>query len=114
MTLICPYTGQLFIMPDASPQLPVALGDPPRPLRHRTRVRVYSPPPTRAELSSRTIPAATLPTQELPYGKHVPGRPGCVYSPFAGNNQIVDVNGLAPGMAVRCPFTGRIFRVPPQ
>ena len=47
-----------------------------------------------------------------PVAVPVPGKPGCVYSPFARNAGFVDVNGLAPGSMAKCPFSGRAFRVP--
>ena len=48
----------------------------------------------------------------LPYAVPVPGRPGHVLSPFAQSHQLVDVAGIPVGEAVRCPFSGRFFRVP--
>jgi uncharacterized Zn-finger protein len=50
--------------------------------------------------------------QELPYGRRVPGRPGFVYSPYASQYQLVDVAGMAPGIEVKCPYTGKLFRIP--
>ncbi len=50
---------------------------------------------------------------KLPYGTRVAGRPGFVYSPYAQKNQLVDVSGTAPGVAVECPYTkGKKFIVP--
>ena len=37
-----------------------------------------------------------------------------VNSPYAARHQLVDVTGLPVGMEVKCPFTGKLFRVPPQ
>lgn len=45
-------------------------------------------------------------------GTWVLGRPGFVYSPFAAKSQLVDVNGTAPGVIVKCPYTNKLFRVP--
>lgn len=59
-----------------------------------------------------TTPAA--PVAELPYGSPIAGRPGFVNSPFAAKHQLVDVTGLPVGMEVKCPYTGKLFRVPPQ
>jgi len=50
---------------------------------------------------------------ELPYGTPVPGRPGLVHSPYAGEKQLVDITGLKPGQEVKCPYSGKLFRVPP-
>lgn len=49
----------------------------------------------------------------LPYGSPVAGRPGLVNSPYAGKMQLVDVTGLKPGQEVKCPYSGKLFRVPP-
>jgi hypothetical protein len=57
---------------------------------------------------------AAEPKKELLYGKSVPNRPGFVNSPFAGKNQLVDVTGLPAGMEVKCPYTGKLFKVPAQ
>lgn len=52
--------------------------------------------------------------EELPYGSPIAGRPGFVNSPFAGKNQLVDVTGMWVWAVVKCPYTGRKFKVPPQ
>lgn len=61
-------------------------------------------------------PAATnkSPVQDVPFGLPIPGRPGFVNSPFAAKHQLVDVTGLPSGMEVKCPYTGKLFRVPPS
>lgn len=59
------------------------------------------------------VPAPAV-TAELPMGVAIPGRPGFVNSPFAAKHQLVDVTGLPTGMEVKCPYTGKLFRVPPQ
>lgn len=65
--------------------------------------------------STATTPAPTpKPVQEIPYGSAIAGRPGFVNSPFAAKHQLVDVTGLPTGMEVKCPYTGKLFRVPPQ
>lgn len=51
---------------------------------------------------------------DIPYGTAVPGRPGLVTSPYAGKLQLVDVTGLSPGQEVKCPYSGKLFRVPPS
>lgn len=66
----------------------------------------------------QTPPAPEAPkpavAAELPMGIAIPGRPGFVNSPFAAKHQLVDVTGLPTGMEVKCPYTGKLFRVPPQ
>lgn len=60
-----------------------------------------------------TAPApAPKPVQEIPYGTAIAGRPGFVNSPYAAAHQLVDVTGLPSGMEVKCPYTGKLFRVP--
>ena|GEM_PF-2016803 len=49
-----------------------------------------------------------------PFGLRISGKPGFVYSPFAEKHQLVNVEGLTPGIAVRCPYSGKIFRVPDE
>ena len=59
-------------------------------------------------------PQAQPKTQgDLPFGKSVAGRPGLVTSPYAGSSQLVDVTGMSTGQAVKCPYTGKLFKVPP-
>lgn len=47
-----------------------------------------------------------------PFARYVPGSAGFVHSPFAGASGVVDVRGFQPGDEVKCPYTGRLFRVP--
>jgi hypothetical protein len=51
---------------------------------------------------------------DLPYGTAVPGRTNMVNSPYAGKTQLVDVSGMGTGQTVKCPYTGKLFKVPPQ
>jgi hypothetical protein len=59
-------------------------------------------------------PASAAAPAPLPYGVPIPGRPGFVNSPFAERHQLVDVTGLKVGTEVKCPYSGKSFRVPPQ
>lgn len=65
-----------------------------------------TPPPTQPKLET--------PAPSIPFGKSIPGRTGFVNSPFAASHQLVDVTGLPVGMEVKCPYTGKLFKVPPQ
>ena len=67
--------------------------------------------PKKEALKTAETPPAKA--DDLPYGSIVPGRPGLVNSPYAGKMQLVDVTGLKPGQEVKCPYTGKLFRVPP-
>jgi hypothetical protein len=49
---------------------------------------------------------------DLPYGIPVIGKPGMVYSPYAEDKGQVDAKGLKRGTRVKCPYTGKHFRVP--
>ncbi len=51
---------------------------------------------------------------DLPYGTPVPGRVNMVNSPYAGKTQLVDVSGMGVGQTVKCPYTGKLFKVPPS
>lgn len=69
---------------------------------------------TASNTTSTTPNLAPKPVQEIPYGDAIAGRPGFVNSPYAAKHQLVDVTGLPVGMEVKCPYTGKLFRVPSQ
>lgn len=56
--------------------------------------------------------AAPVPLAELPFGTPIMGKKGHVRSPFAPEDGLVDVTGIAAGTKVKCPFSGKVFRVP--
>lgn len=73
-----------------------------------------TPPVGNKPAAITSTPPAKAETQEIPFGTPISGRPGFVNSPYAAKHQLVDVTGLPVGMEVKCPYTGKLFRVPPQ
>lgn len=122
---------QIPYRPKASENRYLANGNEGRRQRPRSTVRVRDEEESRPRIVQRetpkidlepvksapnpTPPAASLkPTMDsLPYGTPVAGRPGMVNSPFAQKQQLVDVTGMAAGEAVKDPYSGKLFRVPP-
>jgi hypothetical protein len=50
--------------------------------------------------------------RNVPYGVPVAGKPGFVRSPHALNSGYIDVRGFKPETEVKCPYSGKSFRVP--
>lgn len=137
--VVCPFTHKPFLVPAAATAPAVAATTAPAPVKTTpapsqpaaatppagpSQVAALTPkamsaPPTsttpapQAATQTPPAPAATAP-QEIPQGVPIVGRPGFVNSPFAAKHQLVDVTGLPVGMEVKCPYTGKLFRVPPQ
>lgn len=109
------------------PYRPQVRRDPaPSPLVIQPQVRITQAPEPKAlaapyrDMRPRSKPTPPAPAaaarpqmDSLPFGTPVPGRPGMVNSPFAGQQQLVDVTGMAAGEAVKDPYSGKLFRVPP-
>jgi hypothetical protein len=62
-----------------------------------------TPPPSKPAPAKR---------EDLPYGIVIPGKKGYVYSPYGEGKQQVDVTEIPTGTKVKCPYTGKVFRVP--
>lgn len=71
-----------------------------------------TPPPVVNQPPVQTTPPPVIKPGAPPYGIKVPGKTGFVYSPFDKTAGIVDVQGMAPGTKVKCPYTGKVFIVP--
>jgi hypothetical protein len=131
--VVCPYTQRPFLVPGSVTATSSNIASTPAPNRskpsaapERPRTAPVAPNSNVAAMNNATpsapsapsTPAATTPATspvvELPYGAPIAGRPGFVNSPFAAKHQLVDVTGLPVGMEVKCPYTGKLFRVPPQ
>lgn len=91
MEIKCPYTGKMFLIPPTQPT---------QPTPKTTDDDIYK--------NSEAFMG------RLPYGSRVPGKPGFITSPFAAKHQLVDVTGLPAGMEIKCPYTGKLFLIPPQ
>lgn len=93
---------------------PVAAVETPAPSSTPTPT---SPEPTK-EVAPSVIPnQAALqrqPAANVPFGIPIPNRPGFINSPYAAKHQVVDVTDMPAGSEVKCPYTGKTFRVPVQ
>lgn len=133
--VVCPYTQKPFLVPGSvsassstapkiaasTPAPRVTTPERPRtePVKPNGDVAALTKSQPTAPVAPKTTPPATTPqvkpsAPELPYGSAISGRPGFVNSPYAAKHQLVDVTGLPVGMEVKCPYTGKLFRVPPQ
>lgn len=72
----------------------------------------HAPPVSPAPQVSSSAPPANTANEDLPYGTAIPGRINMVNSPYAGKTQLVDVSGMSAGQTVKCPYTGKLFKVP--
>ena len=63
-----------------------------------------------------TTPAAPAPhpaAEDLPVAQRVPNRSTLVYSPYVNDpTKMVDISEFKPGSKVRCPYSGKLFKVP--
>ncbi|WP_395741855.1 hypothetical protein [Prosthecobacter sp.] len=123
--VVCPYTQRPFLVPGSVTSSTSIAASRPKtsttPERPRTssvdansNVAAMTKPAPSAPSTPAVSPTPPAPASDLPYGTPIAGRPGFVNSPFAAKHQLVDVTGLPVGMEVKCPYTGKLFRVPPQ
>jgi uncharacterized Zn-finger protein len=123
--VVCPYTQRPFLVPGGVRSSTSNIASAPsKPKKETTpeRPRTSSVPPNTSVAANNVTPKTSTPPSsttnapvvELPYGNAIAGRPGFVNSPYAAKHQLVDVTGLPVGMEVKCPYTGKLFRVPPQ
>lgn len=125
--VVCPYTQRPFLVPGGvSTRSSSTASVPSKPKKEVTpeRPRTTEDTPNSSVAANNVTPKTSptpppsseveTPAVELPYGNAIAGRPGFVNSPYAAKHQLVDVTGLPVGMEVKCPYTGKLFRVPPQ
>ena len=60
-----------------------------------------------------SAPARELNPADIPFATWAPGKRGIVKSPFDPNGRLIDVRDFSSGQLSQCPYTGKIFRVPP-
>lgn len=73
-----------------------------------------TPPSSASGTRSSDAPdsSSSVKRDDLPYGTPIPGKKGFVYSPWNPGKGPVDVQDIPTGTKVRCPYTGKVFRVP--
>ena len=76
-----------------------------------------APPPVTVTPPGSTPPPVNPPTPppapaEIPFAQRITGKPGFVKSPFDPNGQAIDVRDFQSGQKAKCPYTGKVFRVP--
>jgi hypothetical protein len=102
--------------PEPKPSAPAAV-TPVTPAPAKTMASTTPVQPAPLPAPSPVVTPAPEPkpvVADIPFGSAIAGRPGFVNSPFAAKHQLVDVTGLPTGMEVKCPYTGKLFRVPNQ
>ncbi|MFN0079438.1 MAG: hypothetical protein ACKVY0_23480 [Prosthecobacter sp.] len=96
---------------DRSPSVNIPLEEP----SSAPQVVNNNPPASKSNPSPTSNGGATAkPAADMPYGTSIPGRVNMVNSPYAGKTQLVDVSGMTTGQTVKCPYTGKLFKVPPS
>ncbi|MFN0079422.1 MAG: hypothetical protein ACKVY0_23400 [Prosthecobacter sp.] len=71
-----------------------------------------APPPVAVTPPTNTPPPQPVAPAEIPFAQRITGKPGFVKSPFDPNGQAIDVRDFQSGQKAKCPYTGKVFRVP--
>lgn len=108
------FEGTTAVGPDAAAVQPPDLNAPVTgpavtPPPSTTDVPAAPPPVTVSPPTPTPTPA---PAADIPFATRITGKPGFVKSPFDPNGQAIDVRDFQSGQKARCPYTGKIFRVP--
>lgn len=72
-----------------------------------------STPPSASKAAVSATPAQDLNPADIPYATWAPGKRGVVKSPFDPSGRLIDVRDFNAGQMSQCPYTGKVFRVPP-
>jgi hypothetical protein len=104
-----PHSRERIDAEDRSPAVKIPVDEP----ASAPQIAQHTPPVSSTPKSSGSDSPAKTTGAELPYGTAIPGRMNMVNSPFAGKTQLVDVSGMSAGQTVKCPYTGKLFKVPP-
>ena len=70
------------------------------------------PGPTPPDPPEPPEPPAPPEPEDLQFGVPVPGQAGMIRSPHAPTSGLIDVTGMKPGTKIRCPYSGKIIKVP--
>lgn len=73
---------------------------------------VVSPPGPSTTPPVVTPPVTPPPAADIPFATRISGKPGFVKSPFDPSGQAIDVRDFQSGQKAKCPYTGKVFRVP--
>ncbi len=111
LTVPADRTPPPFLSDSGPQQSSDSAAPPPSPPSPPSALRQVHSAPSGASVQS-PIPARPAGLREdLPYGQPVPGKTGFVSSPYSTKG-FVDVSGIPVGTKVKCPYSGKIFRVP--
>ncbi len=78
-----------------------------------TPAPTVSTTPSASKPAPNAPPAHELNPADIPFATWAPGKRGIVKSPYDPNGRLIDVRDFNAGQLSQCPYTGKIFRVPP-